>query len=436
MPKPHTLTLRAYGVGFGDCFLLTFRYKDNIGDRHMLIDFGSTQKPPKAGDKLMLDIANDIAKTVGDQLHVIVATHRHTDHMSGFATNPKGKGAGDIIASLNPELVIMPWTEKPGAPTEWKGPGKGRAAAVDDALRMSLDRMRAVAAVSVLEAKHVAKNLKSEIIFIGDDGLANESAVRNLAKMGKRKPAYVSYGQKIPLLKTLFPGVKFDVLGPPTVHQKKDLPNQSARNKDQFWHFASFWKLQAATSQLASTGDPSIMFPRAKYFKLRDVPMEDRWFVRRVRDMRGSQLLRIVRSMDGALNNTSVILLIEAGGKKFLFPGDAQWENWEFALNKNLDTLKDVDVYKVGHHGSLNATPKKLWNNFAKRSPKTTDKNRLITVMSTRTDSKHGHPETQTEVPRETLVTALRKLSKLRSTQELEDDNELVMKIDFDLNLN
>ena len=46
MPKPHTLTLRAYGVGFGDCFLLTFRYNDDTGDRHMLIDFGCTQKPP------------------------------------------------------------------------------------------------------------------------------------------------------------------------------------------------------------------------------------------------------------------------------------------------------------------------------------------------------------------------------------------------------
>jgi hypothetical protein len=434
MPKPHTLTLRAYGVGFGDCFLLTFRYHDNIGDRHMLIDFGCTQKPPKAGNNLMLDIARDIAKTVGETLHVVVATHRHTDHVSGFATNGKGTGTGDIIAGLKPELVIMPWTEKPDAPADWKGPGKGAVAAVDDALRLSLNRMREVAAVSVLEAKHLTKDLKNEITFIGDDGIKNESAVRNLAKMGKQKPAYVSYGQKIPPLKTLFPGVSFTVLGPPTIRQKKDLPNQTDKNKDQFWHFTSFWKLQAMTSQLAPAGNGSKMFPRAKVFDPRDVPMEDRWFVRKVKDLRGAQLLRIVRSMDDALNNTSVILLMEAGTKKFLFPGDAQWENWEFALGKNLDTLKDVDVYKVGHHGSLNATPKTLWNNFKKRSTKKTDKGRLCTVMSTRTHSKHGHVESGTEVPREKLVNALQALSNLRSTQELEDDNELVLKIDFDLN--
>ena len=30
--------------------------------------------------------------------------------------------------------------------------------------------------------------------------------------------------------------------------------------------------------------------------------------------------------------------------------------------------LADVEVYKVGHHGSLNATPRKLlWENFTKK---------------------------------------------------------------------
>ena len=64
--------------------------------------------------------------------------------------------------------------------------------------------------------------------------------------------------------------------------------------------------------------------------------------------------------MGDAMNNTSVILLMKAGTKKFLFPGDAQWENWAYALGKRLKSLSDVDVYKVGHPGSLNATPKTL----------------------------------------------------------------------------
>src|SRR5687768_18273864 len=51
-PRPDRLTLRAYQVGFGDCFLLTFHYPKQSSkpafDRHVLIDFGSTGKPKNA----------------------------------------------------------------------------------------------------------------------------------------------------------------------------------------------------------------------------------------------------------------------------------------------------------------------------------------------------------------------------------------------------
>jgi len=53
--------------------------------------------------------------------------------------------------------------------------------------------------------------------------------------------------------------------------------------------------------------------------------------------------------------------------------------------------------------------------------------------MSTRTDSKHGHRETGTEVPRDKLVRALEKFSTLRSTQELEGAGDLVLTLEFDL---
>jgi hypothetical protein len=54
---PRALTLRAYGVGFGDCFLLTFHYDAAAtGDRHLLIDFGCTERPPNAPSNLMKKI--------------------------------------------------------------------------------------------------------------------------------------------------------------------------------------------------------------------------------------------------------------------------------------------------------------------------------------------------------------------------------------------
>jgi hypothetical protein len=180
--------------------------------------------------------------------------------------------------------------------------------------------------------------------------------------------------------------------------------------------------------------DPSDLFPKARsHSALRQIPIEDRWFVRRHRQLRVSQLTALVRSMDDALNNTSVILMIEAGSKKFVFPGDAQWENWELALHENADQLKNVDVYKVGHHGSLNATPKTLWNGFTRKSTTNGAPGRLVTVMSTRSNSKHGSEDNDSEVPRSKLVDELKLRSLHRSTQELEPNGDLVLTIDFDL---
>ena len=100
------------------------------------------------------------------------------------------------------------------------------------------------------------------------------------------------------------------------------------------------------------------------------------------------------------------------------FRGDAQWENWAYALQSPLAALlDDVDLYKVGHHGSLNATPKSMWSRFRKKGPKS-KADRLTSVLSTR-KGKHGHDEDNTEVPRRTLVNELKAQSTLHDTEAL-----------------
>ena len=69
--------------------------------------------------------------------------------------------------------------------------------------------------------------------------------------------------------------------------------------------------------------------------------------------------------------------------------------------------LAGTNVYKVGHHGSLNATPKTLWNGFIhKQDDAHADATRLISVMSTKS-GKHGDARRGTEVPRSHLRQAL-----------------------------
>jgi hypothetical protein len=60
------------------------------------------------------------------------------------------------------------------------------------------------------------------------------------------------------------------------------------------------------------------------------------------------------------VNNTSVVLVFEVGRQCLLFPGDAQWGTWSMMLGRDdvRELLARTSFYKIGHHGSHNATPK------------------------------------------------------------------------------
>ena len=120
--KPKKAFLRTYQVGFGDCFLFTVLYSDAT-ERHILIDFGSTGLPVflKPADKKdwMKRVAEDVKTRCNGKLDIVIATHRHKDHISGFATDTSS-GTGKIIANCKPDFVIQPWTEDPKLPKDAK----------------------------------------------------------------------------------------------------------------------------------------------------------------------------------------------------------------------------------------------------------------------------------------------------------------------------
>jgi len=377
-------------------------------------------------------VAEDIRRHCENKIHVLVATHRHQDHIGGFSTSsdPDKEGTGDIIRSCNPNVVIMPWTEDPKADIDAKHAttveGQGLALA-----RRTLTDMHMVAASVTEEEKHLrfGFNLGGQLAFLGEDNLKNASAVKNLIAMGQAgRPLFVRF-EDAPLdLKSELPGVTVRVLGPPDLTQSEEIT--SMRSKDA----AQFWMLQAAAGTTGKAarvnGTENYVFESAGPFRNAVptaphlTPPHARWFIRRMNAIRGSQLLRLVRVLDGVMNNTSVIMLIEVGGRKLLFPGDAQIENWNYALSKPgvVEMLKDVDVYKVGHHGSRNANPLDIWRGFNKKRSNKPNGRVLQTFMSTMADKHpggHNAKDPHTEVPRESLVEALNKESEHFSTQML-----------------
>ncbi len=426
MATPTKVSILAFQVGFGDCFLLRFHYPGGE-NRHVLIDFGSYPKASWLKGTGMRQVAEAIKRECGGKLHAVVATHRHADHISGFTTEEDDPGS--VIASCNPDVVVQPWTEDPDArrnankPTAaFMAPFSGttasdisRAFTRGLAFVDTLDALRDLLPLVEREAKALSRRRYTEmarqLAFFGENGLKNQSAVKNLMQMGKNSQArYVFFGAASGL-DAVLPDVNVTVLGPPTLEQTSTIDRYATKAPDQYWMTLT------NTALMSANGAEKPLFETASACSLEERPAYTRWLISRLKSLRGRQLLEIVRSLDGVLNNTSVVLLFEVGNKKLLFPGDAQLENWTFALKQPgvSESLRGVDFYKVGHHGSLNATPKKLlWENFQRRN------GGLRTAVSTLKDvhgGKHGKP---TEVPRTTLVTALQSESTLLTTEGLE----------------
>ena len=428
---PNKVTLCAYPVGFGDCFLLTFHYPSF--QRHVLIDFGNTGTRKAAPKNLLQLIAKDIQARCSNKLHVVISTHRHKDHISGFATN-KGKGPGDLIAACKPDVVIQPWTEDPEAQPDAKVPTGNQALRsfvaslssmqhVADGIRAEASRLRKTRVAGL----RLGKNLLGELDFLGEDNIGNRSAVENLIRMGKRH-IYAFYGNKL-ALHDLLPGVKTHVLGPPTLKQSEKISKQRQRDPDEFW------QLLGLSANVFGVRGAKLFTAAARHNG--SFPAYARWLRKKLLSLRGQQLLQIVRILDDAMNNTSLILLFDVGYYRFLFPGDAQIENWSYALKEAEDSaevrtlLRDVNVYKVGHHGSLNATPKTLWSLFKKKNDKES-KGRLQTVISTMA-GKHGSATKGTEVPRRLLVAELCKMSDYYSTERLRPSSVTPQVLEIDL---
>ena len=103
-----------YQVGFGDCLLLSLSYRrplpDGRDERHILFDFGSTRAPER-GRRVLPQAAELLEQHTDGRLDVLVATHRHKDHISGFGDDETAA----VIDRLRPGLVVRPWTDDPDA---------------------------------------------------------------------------------------------------------------------------------------------------------------------------------------------------------------------------------------------------------------------------------------------------------------------------------
>jgi beta-lactamase superfamily II metal-dependent hydrolase len=341
-----SIRIRMYNVGFGDCFLLRIPTSD--GERRMLVDCGfhSSGKGKFTDDELVRQIKEDLD---GQGLDVVVATHRHQDHISGF-------GETKLWEDIPVQEVWLPFTANPDAAKDdpalraWNGLMETARGLWDPAGKLTS------AAAKALEARDDDERKAAE--FMLWNARANAPGIANLLSGMRRADGRPAKRRFLPEARrkypskfttTVLPGVTVHVLGPPT-----DPAARKERKVPATWGFddGSFAGAGEALEPLFSDEwrIPNDKLPKRKPFIARSL--------RQIRQF-NDDLLYAAKALEGFLNGESLVLVLEIGKARLLLPGDAEVGAWTTIL-ENADALaiaSGATLVKIGHHGSHNATP-------------------------------------------------------------------------------
>jgi hypothetical protein len=408
-----------YRVGFGDFFLIIVPTAK--GDQHILIDCGVFKGTSGTGDLgSIVEAVEDMFQTSRGHLALVIMTHRHADHIAGFSKAPRFK---DFTASM----VWMPYWE------QFNDQKK------DSAHNLLVDIQELAANLAIQFRGREDGDAKEALAQLGNaTGIEDfNAAATDKKKRGGNAAAldllknqlgsngdnvrYYSAGDKPELPKEL-KGLKATILGPPPEKAKA---------------FLALMDLKKGVGQYLDSmtdgeGGPTAIQPFANEWVVGSerYPQQDTIdyakIQERVNNSQPDMLVTASAKIENFLNNQSLVVLFEFDDKKLLFAGDAQGGNWEYWLYKTEAPLKDptdagdiieaskellqtIDFYKVGHHGSTNATPIPAIEAAMARPGRSKG---FVSMCSTE-ERVYGNPDKQTEVPRSLLMEELHKGSCL-----------------------
>lgn len=347
--------VRMYNVGFGDCFLLTLP-----GGKTILVDAGfhSAGKGAFTVDELVKQVIADLTEiATPPRIDVVIATHRHQDHVYAFNSS--------VWDGVEVGEVWMPWVEdrkNANAMDLWKKTLKF-AANLTKALDSFNLNPAARSDVNFILWNAGVDNLPG-FALAAAGGFSNKGALDCLhdgfANRDRARPRFLPEKKKFPEMFTTsaLPGVKIYVLGPsrdPAFIKELD-PEADGET----------YRALALRAAAQPGGGGTDIAPFGEEWQVKDPELGYQLepdAIARLRELAsGADALAAAKKLDGMINSTSLVLVLQIGSARLLLPGDAEWGTWKLILADDdaKALLRGSTFFKVGHHGSHNATSKTL----------------------------------------------------------------------------
>lgn len=410
-PPEEGVTVRMYRIGHGDCFLLAFPGKAIDQPVYVLIDCGYKPGSPNFINTTAKEITDNIREVTGGHIDVAIITHEHQDHVNAitpanfsgvrigetwyaWTEDPNDNLANHLRRQFNDRLLsLMQARNRLAADTG----AADKVRRIDDFLAFELggdDEHDFSAAAASLHAASVG----------GAEGSHNKRAMKLLKTLSQNGVRYLSPHENA----LSIPGVdhvRVFPLAPPrdeALLHSGDPEGEEGFNISAFGAatmgsyfasavgtlrapgrqespFASRYRIpwesaleghadhSFAAMYYGATGiDPS--WPASSDRGESEVEGNPAW--RRIDNDWLFSAEQLALDMNNDTNNSSLVLAFEltAGGKVLLFAADAQrgswisWANGDWIDGERIVTARDLlartVLYKVGHHGSHNATLK------------------------------------------------------------------------------